>query len=103
MAISLLYIDEFAFVQKQVAEQFWHSAMPSISTGGRVIITSTFNTRENMFDDLWNSAITTDDGFSPFKAIWKDHPDRDERWAANEIKMIGQEQFDLEHNCTFEG
>jgi len=102
MAISLLYLDEFAFVQHDVAAQFWHSAMPSISTGGRVIITSTFNTAENMFSELWDNSVYTDNGFTAFKATWKDHPDRDAKWAANELKMLGQRQFDLEHNCTFE-
>jgi len=39
MSISLLYCDEFAFVQPNIAEEFWTSISPTLATGGRAIIT----------------------------------------------------------------
>ena len=39
--------------------------------------------------------------FFPFQAFWNEHPDRDEKWAAEEMGRIGEERFRREHNCEF--
>ena len=91
MSISLLYCDEFAFVQPNIAEEFWTSISPTLATGGRAIITSTPNSDEDTFATIWKQAENKFDehgneqelgsnGFHSFIAHWSEHPDRDEEW-----------------------
>ena len=112
LSISLLYCDEFAFVRPTIAREFWTSISPTLSTGGRAIITSTPNSDEDQFSELWRMAnkcfdetgAETDigiNGFKAFKAHWSDHPDRDEQWKQDEIGRIGIERFRREHECEF--
>jgi hypothetical protein len=56
MSISLLYCDEFAFVQPNIAEEFWTSISPTLATGGRAIITSTPNSDEDTFATIWKQS-----------------------------------------------
>jgi hypothetical protein len=53
LSISLLYVDEYAYVPPNIAKDFWTSIQPTLSTGGRCIITSTPNTDEDMFARIW--------------------------------------------------
>ena len=110
MALSLLYCDEFAFVPPNIATEFWTSISPTLSTGGKAIITSTPNSDEDQFAQIWNEANKREDefgnlqnlgknGFFPFKAHWSEHPDRDEAWAQEERSRIGEERFRREHEC----
>jgi len=112
MAISLLYCDEFAFVPPNIASEFWTSISPTLSTGGKAIITSTPNSDEDQFATIWKEANKLFDeygneqeiginGFHPFRAHWSEHPDRDEKWAAEERSRIGEERFRREHECEF--
>jgi len=102
--------DEFAFVRNTIAKEFWTSISPTLSTGGKAIITSTPNSDEDQFWDIWTNANKTLDefgneqelgknGFKAFKALWPEHPDRDEKWAADERGRIGDERFRREHDC----
>ncbi len=112
MSVSLLYCDEFAYVEPNIATEFWTSIAPTLSTGGKAIITSTPNSDEDQFALIWNEANKKFDeygneqelgrnGFYPYMAIWSEHPDRDEAWA-NEMKsQLGQERFEREHECKF--
>jgi Terminase large subunit, T4likevirus-type, N-terminal/Terminase RNaseH-like domain len=112
MSISLLYCDEFAFVPLNVATAFWTSISPTISTGGRAIITSTPNSDEDTFALIWAEANKRFDdegnetelgvnGFSAFQAYWHEHPDRGEEWKQEEMGRIGEERFRREYNCEF--
>lgn len=114
MSISLLYCDEFAYVQPNIAVEFWTSISPTLATGGRAIITSTPNSDEDQFAVIWKesqdkfdsygnaSGLTTGrNGFFGYKAEWWDHPDRDEKWKQDEIGRIGIEKFRREYNCEF--
>jgi len=112
MSISLLYCDEFAFVQPNIAEEFWTSISPTLATGGRAIITSTPNSDEDTFATIWKQAEQKFDefgneselgtnGFHSFIAHWSEHPDRDEAWKATEIGRIGEEKFRREYGCEF--
>lgn len=114
LSISLLYLDEFAFVRTNIADDLWTSLSPTLATGGKCIITSTPNTDEDMFAKLWNGAIDCYDehgnatklgknGFSSFLAIWDSHPERDIDWANRERAAIGDERFAREHECRFVG
>jgi len=112
LSISLLYCDEFAFVQPNIAEEFWTSISPTLATGGRAIITSTPNSDEDTFATIWKQAEQKFDehgneqevginGFHAFKAHWNEHPDRDDEWMKNEIGRIGEEMFRREYGCEF--
>jgi hypothetical protein len=114
MSISLLYCDEFAFVQPNIAEEFWTSISPTLATGGRAIITSTPNSDEDTFAIIWKESQNQFDeygdvrsdglgtnGFHGFRAEWHEHPDRDEEWKKVEMGRIGIERFRREYGCEF--
>jgi hypothetical protein len=114
MSISLLYADEFAFVRNTIAREFWVSISPTLSTGGKAIITSTPNNDEDMFANILREAQKTQDeygnenpsclgknGFYAFVADWRRHPDRTQEWADEERSRIGEEKFRREHNLEF--
>lgn len=112
-SLSLIYCDEFAFVQPpEKAKEFWTALSPTLSTGGRCIITSTPNSDEDQFAMIWteankkfdeygNEQLTGVNGFYPFFAHWNEHPDRDEKWAQLERAKIGEERFRREFDCEF--
>ena len=112
MSLSLLYADEFAFVEPGIATEFWTSISPTLATGGKAIITSTPNSDEDQFANIWKEANHRFDdygneqevgrnGFFPFRAHWSEHPDRDQAWADTEKSRIGEERFRHEHECEF--
>ena len=112
MSISLLYCDEFAFVNPNIAEEFWTSISPTLATGGRAIITSTPNSDEDTFATIWKQAENKFDehgneqelgsnGFHSFISHWSEHPDRDEAWKVEEVGRIGEEKFRREYGCEF--
>lgn len=116
MAISLLYLDEFAFVKPRIAEEFWTAMAPTLATGGKCIITSTPASDEDMFAELWYGACKTIDefgneittgvginGFKSFTAHYSEVPGRDDEWASKERAKIGDERFDREYGCLFAG
>ena len=112
MSITLLYCDEFAFVRPGIASEFWTSISPTLATGGKCIITSTPNSDEDQFALLWKGAIKMEDshgnpqevgvnGFRAFRSYWKEHPDRDEAWAAATRAQLGEDRFRREMDCEF--
>ena len=112
MSISLLYCDEFAFVRPTIAKEFWTSISPTLSTGGKCIITSTPNSDEDQFALLWKGANKTIDeygnetevginGFRSYRSKWQEHPDRDEAWADQQRSQLGEERFRREMDCEF--
>ena len=114
MSISLLYCDEFAFVQPNIAQEFWTSISPTLATGGKAIITSTPNSDEDTFANIWKESQDLFDeygnakedklgrnGFHGFRAEWHEHPDRDENWKREELGRIGEERFRREYGCEF--
>jgi hypothetical protein len=112
LSLSLLYADEFAFVEPNIATEFWTSISPTLATGGKAIITSTPNSDEDQFARIWkeanfkfdefgNEQVLGRNGFFPFRAYWNEHPDRDENWANEERSRIGEERFRREHDCEF--
>jgi hypothetical protein len=112
MSISLLYADEFAYVRPTIAKEFWTSISPTLSTGGKAIITSTPNSDEDKFAELWKGANKCVDdfgnptqlgvnGFRAYQAHWTEHPDRDETWAAEQRAQLGEERFRREIGCEF--
>lgn len=114
MSITLLYLDEFAFVRPTIASEFWTSITPTLSTGGKAIITSTPNSDEDQFALIWKGANKVEDefgnprpnglginGFKAYRAFWREHPDRDEAWADEQRAQLGEERFRREMDCEF--
>lgn len=112
LSISLAYLDEFAFVRGTIAREFWTALSPTLSTGGKCIITSTPNMDDDQFAQIWreanksideygNESDTGKNGFAHYLATWDKHPDRDEDWAEEERNKIGEERFRREHCCEF--
>ena len=112
MSLSLIYCDEFAFVQPRVAQEFWTSLSPTLATGGKCIITSTPNSDDDQFATIWREANNTinehgehqklgRNGFSGIKVTWSQHPERNEEWAKEERSRVGEERFRREHLCEF--
>ena len=100
LSISLLYLDEFAFVND--AERFYTSTYPVISSGkkSQVIMTSTMNGVGNLFYRLWQGAVQGANEYKPFRVDWWDVPGRDEKWKRETIANTSQLQFDQEYgNC----
>ena len=112
LSISLAYLDEFAFVRPSIAREFWTALSPTLSTGGKCIITSTPNQDDDQFAQIWreankcideygNTKPTGTNGFKAYSADWKSHPDRDQAWADEEKGKIGDERFRREHLNEF--
>lgn len=103
MSVNLLYLDEFAFVER--AAEFYTSTYPVISSGKdtKVIITSTANGIGNMFHKLWEGAVQKTNEYKPFRVDWWDVPGRDEMWKEQTIANTSQLQFDQEFGNTFFG
>lgn len=100
---SLLYLDEFAFVDNDV--EFYTSTYPVVVAGSstKIIITSTANGVGNVFEDLWTGASQSTNDFKPFRVDWWDVPGRDEKWKIDTIKNTSQLQFDQEFGNQFLG
>jgi hypothetical protein len=109
---NLLYLDEFAFLREGLADDFWASVLPSISSGNktRVIITST-PYGMNLFYRLWEEAVDEEtaschDLMSKFvrsTVKWNEVPGRDAQWGIDEIGRIGEQKFRQEYECEFVG
>jgi hypothetical protein len=114
LSISLLYLDEFAFVRPNIAAEFWSAITPTLSTGGGCIVTSTPNNDEDQFAQIWAGANNIYDahgnlrpgglGKNDFKALlvkWDQHPERDDKWAEGFRAQLGDEKFRREFECEF--
>ena len=103
MSVNLLYLDEFAFVER--AGEFYTSTYPVVSSGKdtKVIITSTANGIGNIFHKIWEGAVQGTNEYKPFRVDWWDVPGRDEAWKEQTIANTSQLQFDQEFGNTFFG
>jgi hypothetical protein len=103
--LNLLFCDEFAFVRKGIAEEFWSANYPAISASkkSKVVIVSTPNGMFNLFHRLYSGAERKENMFIPLKYTWRAVPDRDEEWARQERKNLGDVMFTQEQECDFLG
>lgn len=103
-SVNLLYVDEAAIIPNTVAEQFFTSVYPTISAGEttKVLLSST-PLGYNHFWKFWNDAENGRNGFVPlFIPYWK-IPGRDEAWALEQKKMLGDLKYNQEVLCKFLG
>lgn len=101
---NLIYLDEFAFVDAHLQEQFFASVYPTISSGqtSKVLITSTPNGM-NLFYKLWTDS---EEGRNQYKRVsvhWSDVPGRDAKWQKETIENTSERQFQQEFECEFLG
>jgi hypothetical protein len=103
-AFNIVFLDEFAFVPGNIANEFFNSVYPVISSGKttKIIIVSTPNGM-NLFYKLWMDAIGKKNGYKTFEIHWSMVPGRDEKWKDETIKNTSEEQFRQEFECEFLG
>jgi hypothetical protein len=103
-SISLLYLDEFAFVPSNIAEEFFTSVYPTISSGttSKILISSTPNGM-NHFYKMWTEAVEGQNGFTHVEANWRQVPGRTQQWADEQRRVLGEEKFLQEMECEFMG
>ena len=101
---NLIFLDEFAFVPSNIAEQFFSSVYPTISAGktSKVMIVSTPHGM-NMFYKLWIDAVNEKNSFMPIEVNWSEVPGRDEKWKEETIQNTSEQQFLQEFECSFLG
>lgn len=91
-AISLLLIDEAAFIASHLVEHIWTAAQQTLGTGGRALVMSTPNGQGNWFHRIWVSAENGENEFNTIKLPWYVHPDRDDSWRLKQDKLLGLNQ-----------
>ena len=101
---NMIFLDEFAFVPQNVAEDFFSSVYPTISSGKstKVIIVSTPNGM-NLFYKLWVDAENGRNSYNIIDVHWSEVPGRDEKWKEETIANTSKEQFQREFECEFLG
>ena len=104
MSFNVIFLDEFAFVPNHIADQFFSSVYPTISSGKstKVLIISTPHGM-NMFYKLWHDAERKANEYVPTEVHWSQVPGRDEVWKEQTIKNTSEQQFRVEFECEFLG
>ena len=102
--ISLLYLDEFAFVPNNIANDFMQSVYPTITSGNssKIIIVSTPKGL-NHYYDIWKKAINGDNGYMPIRVRWDEVPGRGEKFKEDTIADIGLVKWNQEFRTKFLG
>ena len=103
-SFNMIFLDEFAFVPQGVAEEFFSSVYPTITSGQstKVLIISTPKGL-NMFYRFWNDAINDRNDYVPIEVHWSAVPGRDAKWKEQTIANTSEEQFRGEFECDFIG
>ena len=101
---NIIFLDEFAFVPANIAEQFFSSVYPTISLvqNTKMIIVSTPHGM-NQFYKLWTDAENKKNDYVPIEVHWSEVPGRDEAWKETTIRNTSAEQFSQEFECEFLG
>ena len=104
MSFNIIFLDEFAFVQNNIADQFFASVYPTITSGKstKVIIVSTPHGM-NHFYRMWHDAERGKSDYNPIEVHWSQVPGRDDVWKETTIKNTSEEQFKVEFECEFIG
>jgi len=103
-SFNMIFLDEFAYVPQNVAEEFFSSVYPTISSGQetKVFIVSTPHGM-NLYYKLWTDASNGRNSYIPIDVHWSDVPGRDEKWKEETIANTSEEQFRTEFECDFVG
>ena len=101
---NIIFLDEFAFIPNHIADDFFASVYPTISSGQstKVIIVSTPRGM-NHFYRMWHDAERSKNEYVPTDVHWSEVPGRDENWKAQTIANTSEQQFKVEFECEFLG
>ena len=104
MSFNIIFLDEFAFVPNHIADSFFASVYPTITSGKstKVIIISTPQGM-NHFYKMWTDAVNGKNGYTFHEVHWSQVPGRDEAWKEQTIKNTSERQFTQEFECEFLG
>ena len=104
MSFNILFLDEFAFVPNHIADSFFASVYPTITSGKntKVIIVSTPHGM-NHFYRMWHDAERSKNEYVPTDVHWSEVPGRDEVWKEQTIANTSDQQFRVEFECEFLG
>jgi hypothetical protein len=104
MSFNILFLDEFAFVPNHIADSFFASVYPTITSGKstKVIIVSTPHGM-NHFYRMWHDAEKGRNEYVPTDVHWSEVPGRDEEWKKQTIANTSEQQFKIEFECEFLG
>ena len=101
---NVIFLDEFAFIPNHIADQFFASVYPTISSGQstKVIIVSTPHGM-NHFYRMWHDAERGKNEYIPTEVHWSEVPGRDSKWKEQTIANTSDAQFKVEFECEFLG
>jgi len=101
---NVIFLDEFAFIPNHIADQFFASVYPTISSGKstKVIIVSTPHGM-NHFYRMWHDAEKGSNEYVPTEVHWSEVPGRDIEWKRQTISNTSEQQFKVEFECEFLG
>ena len=104
MSFNILFLDEFAFVPNHIADSFFASVYPTITSGKntKVIIVSTPHGM-NHFYRMWHDAERSKNEYVPTDVHWSEVPGRDDVWKEQTIANTSDQQFRVEFECEFLG
>ncbi len=104
-SFNLIMLDEFAHVPENIANDFYTSVFPTITSGKttKLVIISTPNGL-NLFYKIWVDSAEHRNDFKNVEIHWSQVPGRDQIWREQEIRNLGsEEKFRTEHECDFIG
>ena len=101
---NVIFLDEFAFIPNHIADEFFASVYPTISSGKstKVLIVSTPKGM-NHFYRIWHDAERGKNEYIPTDVHWSEVPGRDDKWKAQTIANTSEQQFKVEFECEFLG
>ena len=101
---NVIFLDEFAFIPNHIADDFFASVYPTISSGQstKVIIVSTPHGM-NHFYRMWHDAERGKNEYVFTDVHWSEVPGRDSEWKAQTIANTSEQQFKVEFECEFLG
>ena len=104
MSFNIIFLDEFAFVPNHIAEAFFSSVYPTITSGSstKVIMVST-PCGMNHFYRYWHDAQRGKNEYTATEVHWSEVPGRDAKWKEQTIKNTSEQQFKVEFECEFLG
>jgi len=100
-AVSLLIIDEAAFIDTNTIEELWGGLQQTLATGGKCIMLSTPNGMGNFFHRMWQRAEEGSNNFNTIKLHWTVHPDRDQAWRDAQSAELGEKLAAQECDCLW--
>ena len=102
-----LILDELAFIEPHLVDDFWKSVYPIVSSSkkSKIFIASTANGTDNLFYKIYSGAEQGENGWASDKILWNEVPGRDEKWRQEYLASIDfdEEQFEQEMECQFLG